>query len=117
MIYLKADDEATFTTALKTAGWAWDTEYRVEVDLETEEETVTEDVVREAGMEEYSATQEEQTMFLFMLPKTVNTMFSSAELETTLPNLLKQPQRNSSLLKILHPPLISVAQFKSVSIL
>ena len=39
MIYLKADDEATFTTALKTAGWAWDTEYRVEVDLETEEET------------------------------------------------------------------------------
>ena len=56
MIYLKADDEATFTTALKTAGWAWDTEYRVEVDLETEEETVTEDVVREAGMEAYSAT-------------------------------------------------------------
>ena len=30
MIYLKADNEATFTTALKTAGWAWDTEYRVE---------------------------------------------------------------------------------------
>ncbi len=56
MIYLKADDEATFTTALKTAGWAWDTEYRVEVDLETEEETVTEDVIREAGMEAYSAT-------------------------------------------------------------
>jgi hypothetical protein len=56
MIYLKADDEATFTAALKTAGWAWDTEYRVEVDLETEEETVTEDVVREAGMEAYSAT-------------------------------------------------------------
>ena len=26
MIYLKADDEATFTAALKTAGWAWDTE-------------------------------------------------------------------------------------------
>ena len=56
MIYLKADDEATFTAALQTAGWAWDTEYRVEVDLETEEETVTEDVVREAGMEAYSAT-------------------------------------------------------------
>jgi hypothetical protein len=56
MIYLKADDEATFTAALKTAGWAWDTEYRVEVDLETEEETVTEDVIREAGMEAYSAT-------------------------------------------------------------
>jgi len=54
MIYLKADDEATFTGALKTAGWAWDTEYRVEVDLETEEETVTEDVVREAGIEAYS---------------------------------------------------------------
>jgi hypothetical protein len=56
MIYLKADDEATFTAVLKTAGWAWDTEYRVEVDLETEEETVTEDVIREAGMEAYSAT-------------------------------------------------------------
>jgi hypothetical protein len=56
MIYLKSDDEATFTTALKTAGWAWDTEYRVEVDEETGEETVTEDVVREAGIEEYSAT-------------------------------------------------------------
>jgi hypothetical protein len=26
MIYLKAEDEATFITALKTAGWAWDTE-------------------------------------------------------------------------------------------
>ena len=54
MIYLKADDEATFTAALKTAGWAWDTEYRVEVDIETGEETVTEDVVREAGVEAYS---------------------------------------------------------------
>ena len=29
MIYLKADDEATFTAALKTAGWAWDTEYQL----------------------------------------------------------------------------------------
>jgi len=57
MIYLKADDEATFTTALRTAGWAWDTEYRVEIDLETEEETVTEDVIREAGMEAYSHTR------------------------------------------------------------
>ena len=53
MIYLKADDEATFTTALKTAGWAWDTEYRVETD-EDGNETVTEDVVREAGMEAYN---------------------------------------------------------------
>ena len=51
MIYLKADDEATFTAALKTAGWAWDTEYREEVDGE-----VTEDVIREAGIEAYSAT-------------------------------------------------------------
>jgi hypothetical protein len=55
MIYLKADDEATFTAALKTAGWAWDTEYRVEVDEEGNE-TVTEDVIREAGMEAYSHT-------------------------------------------------------------
>lgn len=55
MIYLKADGEATFTTALKTAGWAWDTEYRVETD-EDGNETVTEDVVREAGIEAYSAT-------------------------------------------------------------
>jgi hypothetical protein len=55
MIYLKAEDEATFTAALKTAGWAWDTEYRVEVDIDGNE-TVTEDVIREAGMEAYSAT-------------------------------------------------------------
>ena len=54
MIYLKADDEATFTTALKTASWAWDTEYRVETDIDTGEEAVTEDVIREAGMEAYS---------------------------------------------------------------
>ena len=55
MIYLKAEAEATFTAALKTAGWAWDTEYRVEVDEEGNE-TVTEDVIREAGMEAYSHT-------------------------------------------------------------
>ena len=55
MIYLKADNEATFTAALKTAGWAWDTEYRVEADEEGNE-VVTEDVVREAGIEAYSAT-------------------------------------------------------------
>ena len=55
MIYLKAEDEATFTAALKTAGWAWDTEYRVEVDEEGNE-TVTEDVIREAGMEAYFHT-------------------------------------------------------------
>ena len=56
MIYLKATDEATFTAALKTAGWAWDTEYRVDVDIETQEETVTEDVLREAGMSAYTQT-------------------------------------------------------------
>jgi len=55
MIYLKADDESTFTAALRTAGWAWDTEYRVEVDGEGNE-TVTEDVMREAGMEAYTHT-------------------------------------------------------------
>ena len=55
MIYLKATDEATFSAALITAGWAWDTEYRVETD-EDGNETVTEDVVREAGVEAYSAT-------------------------------------------------------------
>jgi hypothetical protein len=56
MIYLKATDEATFTAALKTAGWAWDTEYRVDVDIETQEETVTEDILREAGMSAYTHT-------------------------------------------------------------
>ena len=55
MIYLKVDDEATFTAALKKAGWAWDDEYRVEVDSEGNE-TVTEDVMREAGMEAYTHT-------------------------------------------------------------
>ena len=56
MIYLKADDEATFTAALKTAGWAWDTEYQLDEDgnrVQVESEDV---VLREAGMEAYSAT-------------------------------------------------------------
>ena len=56
MIYLKATDEATFTAALKTAGWAWDTEYRVDVDIDTGEETVTEDVIIDAGSQTYSHT-------------------------------------------------------------
>ena len=55
MIYLKATDEAAFTTALKAAGWAWDTEYRVETDEEGNE-TFTEEVIKEAGMTAYSHT-------------------------------------------------------------
>jgi hypothetical protein len=55
MIYLKADDEATFTAALKTAGWAWDDEYRVEVDSEGNE-TVTDELIRDAGVDEYTNT-------------------------------------------------------------
>ena len=54
-IHLKATDEATFNQALIDAGWAWETEYRVEVD-EDGNETVTEDVIREAGVEHYTAT-------------------------------------------------------------
>jgi hypothetical protein len=56
MIYLKADDEATFTAALKTAGWAWDTEYQLDEDgnrVQVESEDV---VLREAGIEAYSHT-------------------------------------------------------------
>jgi len=56
MIYLKADDEATFTAALRTAGWAWDTEYQLDEDgnrVQVESEDV---VLREAGIEAYSAT-------------------------------------------------------------
>jgi len=56
MIYLKADDEATFTAALKTAGWAWDTKYRVEYNEETQEETITDEVIMEAGEEYYNTT-------------------------------------------------------------
>ena len=55
MIYLKAADEATFNQALKDCEWAWDTEYRVEVDIDGNE-TVTEDVIREAGTNCYTAT-------------------------------------------------------------
>ena len=55
MIYLKAADEATFNQALKDCEWAWDTEYRVEVDIDGNE-TVTEDVIREAGTNYYTAT-------------------------------------------------------------
>ena len=55
-IHLKAADEATFMQALKDCEWAWDTEYRVEVDEATGEETVTEDVIREEGIATYTAT-------------------------------------------------------------
>ena len=54
-IHLKAADEATFMQALKNCKWAWDTEYRVEVDIEGNE-TVTEDVIREAGIANYTST-------------------------------------------------------------
>mgnify|MGYP000751083095 CR=1 FL=1 len=54
-IHLKAADEATFMQALKDCEWAWETEYRVEVD-EDGNETVTEDVIREAGVANYTAT-------------------------------------------------------------
>ena len=62
MIYLKADDEATFTAALKTAGWAWDTEYQLDEDgnrVQVESEDV---VLREAGVEAYSATHSLDTI-------------------------------------------------------
>ena len=54
-IHLKATDEATFNQALIDAGWAWETEYVTTVDEEGVE-TVTEEVLREAGTEYYTAT-------------------------------------------------------------
>jgi hypothetical protein len=56
MIYLKADDEATFNAALVACGWKWDTEYAIETDEGTGEETVTDTVVREAGVSDYTTT-------------------------------------------------------------
>jgi hypothetical protein len=56
MIYLKANSEATFMTALKAAGWVWDTKYRVEYNEATQEETITEEVIMEAGEEYYNTT-------------------------------------------------------------
>ena len=53
MIYLKATNEAAFTAALITAGWAWDTEYNVETDADGNE-TVTDHIVREAGIDAYT---------------------------------------------------------------
>ena len=56
MIYLKADDEAIFMTALKTANWAWDTEYQLDEDgnrVQVEDEDV---VLKEAGIDAYTAT-------------------------------------------------------------
>ena len=50
MIYLKADDEATFTAALKTAGWAWDAEYQIDEDGSRVQ-------IKEAGVEAYNATR------------------------------------------------------------
>jgi hypothetical protein len=54
-IHLKATDEATFNQALIDAGWAWETTYQVEVDEEGNE-TVTEEVLKEAGVDYYTAT-------------------------------------------------------------
>ncbi len=56
MIYLKADDEATFNAALVACGWKWDTEYAIETDEGTGEETVTDTVVRESGVSDYTRT-------------------------------------------------------------
>ena len=50
MIYLKAEDEATFITALKTAGWAWDAEYQIDEDGSRVQ-------IKEAGVEAYNATR------------------------------------------------------------
>lgn len=55
-IHLKATDEATFNQALIDAGWAWETEYVTTVDEATGEETVTDEVLREAGVANYTAT-------------------------------------------------------------
>ena len=50
MIYLKADDEVILTTALKTAGWAWDAEYQLDEDGSRVQ-------IKEASVEAYNATR------------------------------------------------------------
>ena len=59
MIYLKADDKETFMTALKAAGWAWDTEYLLDEDGNRVKhfDHETDMVLREAGIEAYTATR------------------------------------------------------------
>ena len=76
-IHLKATDEATFNQALIDAGWAWETEYRVEVD-EDGNETVTEDVIREAGVEHYTATHSLDVIGTIHMP-TGNTLTTEAD--------------------------------------
>ena len=76
-IHLKATDEATFNQALIDAGWAWETEYRVEVDEEGNE-TVTEDVIREAGVEHYTATHSLDVIGTIHMP-TGNMLTSEAD--------------------------------------
>jgi len=56
MIYLKADDEATFTAALKTAGWAWDVEYELDEDGNRVQVDGEDHIVKREGTEAYSAT-------------------------------------------------------------
>ena len=56
MIYLKADDEATFTAALKTAGWAWDVEYELDEDGNRVQVDGEDHIVKREGTESYSAT-------------------------------------------------------------
>lgn len=53
MIYLKADDEATFNAALIACGWMWEDEYGVDID-EDGNETPNETIVREAGVSPYT---------------------------------------------------------------
>jgi len=56
MIYLKADNEATFKEALLAIGWAWNTEYQLDEDgnrVQFEGEDV---VLRSAAIDAFTST-------------------------------------------------------------
>lgn len=68
MIYLRADDEATFTAALKTAGWAWDTVYQLDEDgnrVQFEEEDV---ILKQEGIDAFTTTRSLDIIGIINLP-------------------------------------------------
>ena len=68
MIYLKADDEATFKEALLAIGWAWNTEYQLDEDgnrVQFEDEDV---VLKEQGISAFTSTRSLDIIGIISLP-------------------------------------------------
>ncbi len=68
MIYLKADDEATFTAALLAEGWAWNTEYQLDEDGNRVQYEGEDIVLREEGISAFTSTRSLDIIGIISLP-------------------------------------------------